>query len=274
MKSDLLISVIMPAFNVERYIEKAIKSVMTQTYKNWELIVVDNNSTDDTIKIVRNFSDSRIRLYDEKNQGVSHARNKGLKEMKGQFLCFLDADDFWPANSLEVRFNHFSQNPDVDFVDGQVQYVSVDSEILNKTFKPNFKGKPYERLLALDSRCLFGPSWMIKSSPEIQYEFDTDMSHAEDLFFYLTISKGKLYDYVDDTILYYRQRPDSAMKDIQGLEKGYLLLIKKIREKLAVKPGTLLRLKLKVTKIMVLSFLFNAGKLGLACKTPFKILSA
>lgn len=97
-----LISIVMPAYNVEDYIEESIKSVQNQTYKNWELIVVNDGSIDKTQEIVSSMTqkDTRIVLLSQENGGVSKARNRGLDEAKGDYISFLDGDDLWKQNYL------------------------------------------------------------------------------------------------------------------------------------------------------------------------------
>lgn len=103
-----LISIVMPAYNCEKYIEDAIKSVMNQTYKNWELIVLDDGSKDNTVNIINGLAaqDKRIKFYqNEKNQGVSVTRNRGISLAKGEWIAFLDSDDMWQEEKLEKQMN-------------------------------------------------------------------------------------------------------------------------------------------------------------------------
>lgn len=96
------VSVIMPAYNVQDYIEESIHSVQKQEYENWELIVVDDGSTDETVNVVESLrkQDGRIRLLQQRNQGVSVARNRGIEEAQGKFISFLDGDDLWEKSFL------------------------------------------------------------------------------------------------------------------------------------------------------------------------------
>lgn len=95
-------SVIVPAYNAERFIDVAIQSVLSQTYCDFELIIVDDGSKDQTREMIFRYNDKRIKYIYQNNAGVSAARNKGILESKGEFLCFLDSDDEWKANHLEV----------------------------------------------------------------------------------------------------------------------------------------------------------------------------
>ena len=103
MMNDL-VSIIMPSYNCGLYVEETIRSVQAQTYKNWEIIFVDDCSTDDTIKLVQNIqlSDKRIRLFQNKiNSGAAITRNHALSEAKGKWIAFLDSDDLWEPTKLE-----------------------------------------------------------------------------------------------------------------------------------------------------------------------------
>jgi len=97
-----MISIIVPVYNVEKFITETIESVLQQNYKDWELILVNDCSTDNTLEKIAAFNDSRIRLINQpNNQGAFAARNRGLSEAKGRFIAFLDADDLWEPEKLE-----------------------------------------------------------------------------------------------------------------------------------------------------------------------------
>ena len=99
-----LVSIIMPAYNAEKYIAESIRSVIKQTYQNWELIVADDCSTDDTAEIVNSFSDARIHYYKcVKNSGVAQTRNFGISKADGEWIAFLDSDDLWEPTKLEKQ---------------------------------------------------------------------------------------------------------------------------------------------------------------------------
>ena len=106
-----LVSIIMPSYNTGGYIKNSIESVLAQTYENWELIIVDDCSTDDTDSIVGQFSDKRIRyLKNEKNSGAAISRNYALREAKGRWIAFLDSDDLWLPEKLEKQIAFMENN--------------------------------------------------------------------------------------------------------------------------------------------------------------------
>lgn len=112
-----LCSVIMPAYNSEKYIDEAIESVIRQTYKNWELIIVNDASTDDTEKIIKSYQekDKRIKLISlSENQGVANARNTAVKNSIGRYIAFLDSDDYWEEEKLQEQIK-FMKNRKIAF---------------------------------------------------------------------------------------------------------------------------------------------------------------
>lgn len=122
---DGLVSVIMPSYNTADYINIAIQSVQEQTYKNWELIVVDDCSTDNTDKILLKISDERIRvLKNETNLGAAASRNRALREAKGQWIAYLDSDDIWSPQKLEKQIAFMKEN---DYHFSYTRYEEIDS---------------------------------------------------------------------------------------------------------------------------------------------------
>lgn len=110
-----LMSVIIPAYNAERFIGQAIQSVLDQTYCCHEIIVVEDGSTDRTKEVLKRF-DGTIHCLYQKNKGPSAARNAGIKAAQGEFICFLDADDLWTPEKLEVQLGFMEANPDIALV--------------------------------------------------------------------------------------------------------------------------------------------------------------
>lgn len=106
-----LVSIIMPSYNTGRYIAESIKSVQAQTYKNWELIIVDDCSTDNTDEVVAEFNDERIHyLKNKKNSGAAVSRNRALREANGRWIAFLDSDDLWYVDKLEKQIRFMQEN--------------------------------------------------------------------------------------------------------------------------------------------------------------------
>jgi glycosyltransferase involved in cell wall biosynthesis len=120
------VSVILPFFNAEKTLSKAIESILNQTYPNFELLLIDNNSTDQSGWMAKKFAgqDSRIKIFKERNNGVAHAMNCGLKNSSGRFLGRMDADDISFADRFEKQVKFLKENPDTGMVGSGVKYVS------------------------------------------------------------------------------------------------------------------------------------------------------
>ena len=127
-----LVSIIMPSYNTAKYIKETIESVINQTYTNWELLIVDDCSTDNTDEIVKEFRDERIKYYKNgKNSGAAISRNKALKEAKGKWIAFLDSDDLWEKEKLEKQIL-FMKNNNYNFSYTQYQEIDENSKKLNR----------------------------------------------------------------------------------------------------------------------------------------------
>lgn len=120
-----LVSIIMPSWNTARFISESIQSVLAQTYKNWELLIVDDHSTDNTDEIVQPFLfDERIKYFkNEKNSGAAVSRNKALREAKGKWIAFLDSDDLWLPKKLERQISFMKKH---DYKFSYTDYEKID----------------------------------------------------------------------------------------------------------------------------------------------------
>ena len=227
-----LVSLIMPVYNAEAYIYKAIKSIIDQTYDNWELIVVNDGSSDNSKQIIESFYDIRIILFNQKNSGVSCARNLGLKNCKGSYIIFIDADDWLPINSISIRIDNFCLS-NIDIIDGA---VSIHNSKLNleKLYNryPIGEGFYHRMILKMNSNHYFGLlSLTFKREILINFEFDQDMSHCEDLLFLFKIAafnQNIYYKSITQVIYCYRKEHISAMSNILKLCEGYKKVLDKV----------------------------------------------
>lgn len=121
-----LVSIVMPSFNTAQYIDDSVQSVLNQTYQNWELLIVDDCSTDNTEEIINKFTDPRIRFFrNEINSGAAISRNRALREARGQWIAFLDSDDLWLKNKLEKQLNFMEDN---NYFFSYTKYQEIDSD--------------------------------------------------------------------------------------------------------------------------------------------------
>lgn len=121
-----LVSIIMPSYNTAKFISQSIESVLSQSYTNWELIIVDDCSSDNTVEIVSSFNDERIKFFkNEKNSGAAFSRNRALREASGKYVAFLDSDDLWSENKLEKQISFMELN---DFSFSYTNYERIDED--------------------------------------------------------------------------------------------------------------------------------------------------
>lgn len=145
------ISVVIPLYNKGHHIARALNSVLTQNIQTFEVIVVDDGSTDDGVEIVKGFDDSRIRVIQQENQGVSLARNKGVNYAKTNYIAFLDADDEWLPEHLENLLKLFDKFPNAGFI--STNYTIVIREGIEK--KPKIKNLGFKTECGLIQRFFF-----------------------------------------------------------------------------------------------------------------------
>ena len=145
-EKTIMVSVIVPIYNVEEYLEECLESIRNQTYTNIEVILVNDGSTDGSIEICERFcqQDNRFKLLTQENQGLSAARNRGVKESIGEYIMFVDSDDVVKENIVEVLF--FYMNSDVDIVECQITRCK-DELVENKPTSIMFKGESTEAIL-------------------------------------------------------------------------------------------------------------------------------
>jgi glycosyltransferase involved in cell wall biosynthesis len=210
-----LVSIILPVYNVEKYIAKSIQSVLNQTYTNFELLVIIDGSPDNSKEIASSFSDERITIYEKENGGLSDARNYGLERAKGDYVYFMDSDDWIEPNLLEtslagivksnsdfVVFGYFQDNEDT-----MGNLINFDEVLHNEiTFK---KGTI---LFEENTLGLMGYAWnkLYKTSflNEYNLKFNKGVSLVEDILFNLECFKNsENISFIDSVLYHYINRP-------------------------------------------------------------------
>jgi glycosyltransferase involved in cell wall biosynthesis len=166
------ISVIMPAYNAERFLEEAVASVRRQDYRNLEVIVIDDGSTDRTGEIAKSLG-SPVRYLLQAHRGPAVARNRGIREARGDVIAFLDADDLWPDGKLALQIARLRDAPDVDVILGRIQYRGIDG-----TEVPDI---PFEGPDRTVTHVHLGSGVFRRSVFDRVGLFDESLSYSEDL---------------------------------------------------------------------------------------------
>jgi glycosyltransferase involved in cell wall biosynthesis len=151
-KHSPVVSVIIPTYNRARFVGQAIQSVLDQTFQDFELIVVDDGSTDNTRTVVEEFTDPRIRYIHQENMGISGTRNTGIRNARARYIAFLDSDDIWLPRLLESQVAILNSNPDLDWVYARARAISANGVprggILGEA--PRYPGEPFRSILYQD----------------------------------------------------------------------------------------------------------------------------
>lgn len=133
------VSVIIPVFRVEKYINAAVKSVLEQTYKEIEILIVDDESPDQSVEICKQFQDSRIKIIRQSNRGLAGARNTGIRHAQGEYLAFLDGDDIWLPNKLKKHIEHLESSPNVGVSFSRSAFIDEAGDLLGTYLMPKLE---------------------------------------------------------------------------------------------------------------------------------------
>jgi len=217
-----LVSVVIPNYNCGRYLSAAVDSVLSQTYANLEVIVVDDGSTDQSESVLRSYED-RIRWLRQPNRGVSAARNLGIQESHGELVAFLDGDDLWRRDKLERQVPVF-ENPSVGLVYCGLEQIDGAGRPLG-TRTSEMRGRVLRQLALLRGPGVLGPG----SSAVLRREcldrvglFDTELSNAEDWDLRRRIACHYEIEVAPEPLVLYRLHGRGAHRNVAAYERDQL----------------------------------------------------
>lgn len=196
--SSPLVSVIIPTFNRAHSLNKAIDSVLSQTYKDFELIIIDDGSTDDTSQILKAYQD--ISIFKTENNGVSKARNIGIQKAKGKWISFLDSDDVWLKDKLMKQVDFAKQNPSINLIHGEEIWIRNGKRV-NPKFKHQKGGG--DQFIPSLKLCAISPSTvMLKKELLMKMGlFREDYPCCEDYDLWLKITSQNDVGFIDDFLI-------------------------------------------------------------------------
>ena len=218
--NDDLVSVVVPIYNVEQYLTKCIESIINQTYKNLEIFLIDDGSTDESGKICDRYAkkDNRIKVIHKKNAGVSSARNTGIDNSTGKWLAFIDADDWIEENYIEELLKNTSK--EIDIVQcGYNRMVGDKKEKTNCEGKDILHGKDEFLIKCLNPQTAYGLSHMkiIRKSIINEIRFNEKIVVCEDALFNIEISKNlNKFKMIKQPLYNYRINQNSVVKKYDG----------------------------------------------------------
>lgn len=216
--SNPLVSVIIPMYNAEMFIEETINSVLSQTYTCWELLVVDDFSSDQSRSLVNEYciTDKRIRLICLKKNfgGPAKPRNVAIDNSKGKYIAFLDSDDIWRPDKLELQVKLLERSPEIDGCHTNTVNIDVNGEIILKPPTSLFKYICY--YLYSKSNCILLTNYInfnslvVRNNVSTKFSEDLNVIAIEDLLYnYTLLENRKTIQYINTVTVYYRINPTS-----------------------------------------------------------------
>lgn len=207
-----LVSVLMPAYNVEKYIGASIDSILNQEYKNLELIIIDDASTDSTLNIIQCYKDSRlVCLKNLENLGVTKCRNKLISLAKGEFIAFLDSDDIAIASRLKLQVFFLNKNPQIDLVGSRIQYMNESGNKIFFKRSDKFYSIDQIKTDLLFNNVLSTSTVMFRSKIK-EYMYNNEVYNiGEDYYIWVSlILKNCKFSMIDEKLVKYRIRKSSS----------------------------------------------------------------
>jgi glycosyltransferase involved in cell wall biosynthesis len=224
------VSVIIPAYNAMVYLPETIANVLAQTFTDFEVIIVNDGSTDNIVEWQEQIRDSRVKLISQANQGLAKARNAGIKESQGEYLAFLDADDLWEFTKLAKQVEVLDAYPDVGLVYSWVTYINQQGKSTGRTVCYQAEGNVWQEL-ATKNLIECGSVPMVRlACLEAVGTFDEQLSClniGEDWDMWLRIAARYPFKVIPESLVYYRQLPGSASKNCELVAKSFRAVIEK-----------------------------------------------
>ncbi len=216
-----MISVIIPVYNADKHIDETIKSVLKQTYANFELIIINDGSTDRSLEIISGHADPRIKIFSQDNYGVSYSRNKGAYLAKNEYLAFLDSDDIWHPEYLDKKLDHI-RNSDSDMVFCYEQEINENYDKLEKYFTAS-EIDFFEKIITIHPDYAVGPSnlFIKRRSFLSSVGFNQALSNTADKMMLIDLLHEFKYSIINEVLLYYKTHGSNMHKNIKKTKTDF-----------------------------------------------------
>lgn len=224
------VSVVIPAFNASKTIKATLKSVIDQSFEDFEIIVINDGSTDDTLEVVNEIGDQRIKTFTYSNGGLATARNRGISHATGDYVAFLDADDLWTKDKLESQVEALENNSDAGLAYSLSYYLNEDGKSYHIGSKLSPEGDVYAHILVsnfLDS----GSSPLVRKTVIDSIGlFDSTISGAADWDYWIRIAAKWPFVLIPERQIFYRQSGSSMSSRVDFMESCIISVVHKAFE--------------------------------------------
>ena len=221
-----LVSVNLVVHNDSKYLGEAIESVISQTFKDFELVIIDDGSTDETPKIIKSFSDKRIKLFRIPHLGQTKARNKAISKSSSPYIAIIDADDIWKKNKLEEQIEFIKNNPEIDVLGTKAKIIDANGNEIGFIDTP-LTDSEIKKTLS-ERNCFVHPSVLVKRKSIIQAGlYRPQFISSQDYDLWLRImDKGGKFSVINKYLVYYRIHPNSISISNKRKQKYFAELAK------------------------------------------------
>jgi len=233
---NVAVTVVIPAYNASQYLAESINSVLKQSIVNFELLIIDDGSTDDTADIANRYvhADERVKLISQSNRGVSAARNFGIQSAHGELIAFLDADDWWLEKKLALHLQHFSSNPNLAISYGRVGFLRPNGDAMKGISNAPLKVlSPH--IFLYENPTITTSNLVVRKEvfDQVGY-FDESMSYNEDLewCFRAACSTDWAIEGIDQILVQYRTTEGGLSSDLHQMEAGWEALVSRAKKRM------------------------------------------
>ena len=218
------ISVIIPTYNAEATILETLQSLGQQTLADFEILVINDGSTDRTLEVLKGFCDKRLRVFSFENAGATVARNRGIARAGGEFIAFLDADDLWSADKLEWQLAALEQHPEAGVAYSWTAFIDEQGQFLYKQPPVYFEGNVYPQLLLKNFLACGSVPLIRRQAIESVGEFVPGLASSQDWEYWLRLARQWSFVLVPKHQVFYRQRVGAISSQIDRRENCHLLV--------------------------------------------------
>lgn len=211
------VSIIIPAYNAMTYLPETIETVLSQTFTDFEVLVVNDGSTDRTVEWISQLTEARLRLISQSNQGLSRARNTGITSAQGEYVALLDADDLWESTKLEKQVRCLDENPEVGLVYTWTALADQNGKPTGRIVASHANGNVWQKLTETNIVACGSNPLIRRSCFETVGLFSTDLSSCEDRDMWLRIAKEYPFAVVKEPLVRYRQHRGNMSKNLQTM---------------------------------------------------------
>jgi len=216
------ISIIVPAYNAEKTILKTISSIQKQSYSSFELIVIDDGSTDKTCELLSTVSDPRLKVFSYKNGGLPVARNRGITHASGDYIAFIDADDLWTPDKLELQLAALQESSEAGAAYSWTAFIDEEEKLLYAGKPLFFEGNIYPHLLVENFICSGSNILVRRKFIETTGEFDPSLKSAEDWDYNIRLAAQCPFVVVPKYQILYRKSSQAMSSKVDVMEKAIL----------------------------------------------------